>query len=55
MSQVFDGLSKPVSVTTSPAGLSGVVITYNNSSTAPTAAGSYAVVASLNNPKLYSC
>src|SRR5205823_11761271 len=37
-------------VTTSPAGLSGVSITYNGSSTAPTDAGSYAVVASLNNP-----
>src|SRR5439155_19884093 len=45
----YDGSPKPVTVTTSPAGLSGVSITYNGSATAPTDIGSYSVVASLNN------
>jgi uncharacterized repeat protein (TIGR03803 family) len=49
LSQSFDGNPKSVTVTTSPAGLSGVSITYNGSTIAPTASGSYAVVASLTN------
>src|SRR5205814_1471167 len=49
LTQGYDGSPKPVTVTTSPAGLSGVSITYNGSTTAPTNLGSYAVVASLNN------
>jgi uncharacterized repeat protein (TIGR03803 family) len=49
LNQAFDGNPKSVTVTTTPAGLSGVSVTYNGSSTAPSAAGSYAVVASLNN------
>src|SRR5207249_3411538 len=49
LTQGYDGSPKPATATTSPAGLSGVSITYNGSSTAPTNIGSYAVVASLNN------
>jgi hypothetical protein len=37
-------------VTTSPAGLGGVSVTYNGSTTPPTNAGSYMVTATLNNP-----
>src|SRR5256712_13016633 len=40
---------KPAPATTNPAGLSGVSITYGGSSTVPTDAGSYSVVASLSN------
>src|SRR5207249_644993 len=50
LTQGYDGSPKPVTVTTTPAGLSGVSITYNGSTTAPTNAGSYAVVASLTDP-----
>jgi hypothetical protein len=49
LTQVFDGSAKPVTVTTIPAGLSGVSVLYNGSATAPVAVGSYPVVASLNN------
>src|SRR5439155_436785 len=49
LTQTYDGSAKPATATTSPAGLSGVSITYEGSATAPTDAGSYAVVASLNN------
>lgn len=45
--QTYDGAPKAVTVTTAPAGLS-VDITYDGGSTAPTAAGSYAVVATIN-------
>ncbi|OAQ38846.1 hypothetical protein A5893_12435 [Pedobacter psychrophilus] len=45
----YDGTTKAATVTTNPVGLSGVSITYDGSSTAPTAAGTYAVVASLTN------
>jgi len=48
--QIADGTPKVAIVTTTPPGLSGVVITYNGSTTAPTAAGTYAVSASLSNP-----
>jgi beta-lactamase superfamily II metal-dependent hydrolase len=41
--------SKTATAPTTPVGLSGVTITYNGSSTPPTNAGSYAVVASLTN------
>ena len=43
--------SSPLSATaaTTPAGLA-VTLTYNGSTTAPTAAGSYAVIATINNP-----
>jgi len=43
----YNGLAKPVTATTMPAGLA-VVFTYNGSSTVPTNAGSYAVVATIN-------
>jgi hypothetical protein len=49
LAQTYDGSPKTVAVTTSPAGLSGVAITYDGSPTAPTNAGSYAVVATLTN------
>ena len=43
---MYDGQPKPVTATTTPAGLT-VSITYNGSSTAPTLPGSYAVVATI--------
>ncbi|TCC91080.1 MBG domain-containing protein [Pedobacter hiemivivus] len=49
LSQTYDGTGKSATVTTNPVGLSGVSITYDGSATLPTAAGTYAVVASLNN------
>src|SRR5204863_3894716 len=49
LTQAYDGSPKPATATTSPAGLSGVSITYNGSATVPTDIGSYAVVASLTN------
>ncbi len=47
--QTFDGNPKTVSVTTNPAGLT-VAVTYNGSTTAPTNAGAYAVIATVNSP-----
>jgi len=47
LAQVFDGTPKSVSVAIDPVGLAGLKVTYNGSTTAPTAVGSYAVVASL--------
>ncbi len=47
LTQTYDGLPKPVTVTTNPAGLN-VALTYDGSPTAPTAAGSYAVAATIN-------
>src|SRR5207245_8238142 len=49
LTQSYDGAPNPVTATTSPAGLTTVSITYDGSATAPTNAGSYAVVASLSN------
>lgn len=49
LNQVYDGAPKPVSATTTPAGLA-LAITYNGSATVPTNAGSYAVVATLADP-----
>jgi hypothetical protein len=49
LSHTYDGAPKQASVATSPAGLSGVDVTYNGLAAAPTAAGSYAVVAHLSN------
>lgn len=49
LSQVYDGQPKPISVTTSPAGLATVTILYNGSSLVPTVVGSYTINASLNN------
>jgi hypothetical protein len=45
----YSGSPFAVTVTTSPAGLSGVAITYNGSSTPPTNPGTYAVSATLTN------
>ncbi|HEU4648520.1 MAG TPA: YDG domain-containing protein, partial [Gemmatimonadales bacterium] len=49
LSQTYDGTSKSVIVTTNPAGLN-TTVTYNGSATAPTNAGSYAVVATVTDP-----
>ncbi|RZM22094.1 MAG: T9SS type A sorting domain-containing protein, partial [Pedobacter sp.] len=49
LSVTYDGTAKSVRATTNPAGLTGLSFTYDGSATAPTAAGKYAVVASLNN------
>lgn len=49
LTQDFDGNPKPVSVTTSPAGLS-VAVTYNGSATVPSAVGNYTVLASVTDP-----
>jgi hypothetical protein len=49
LSATYDGSPKQVTVTTAPAGLSGVSVTYDGAAQAPANAGSYAVVASLDN------
>ncbi|MBK8092457.1 MAG: S8 family serine peptidase [Verrucomicrobiaceae bacterium] len=49
LTQSYDGTPKPITATTTPAGLS-VSITYDGTSTAPTAAGSYAVLATITDP-----
>lgn len=49
LTQVYDGTPKPVIVVTSPAGLSGVTVSYNGSPTVPTAAGTYTVLVTLVN------
>ena len=45
----FDGTAHAVVVTTTPAGLTAVTVKYDGGTTAPTDAGSYAVIASLTN------
>ena len=47
LSHTYDGSSTSVTVTTTPAGLS-TDVTYNGSSTPPSEAGSYAVMATIN-------
>lgn len=49
LSHVYDGTPKPASLATDPNGLM-VNVTYNGSPTAPTNAGSYTVVATVNDP-----
>jgi X-Pro dipeptidyl-peptidase len=49
LTQSHDGTPKPVSVATQPAGLA-VLVTYNGSSSPPAAVGSYAVVATIDEP-----
>jgi hypothetical protein len=49
LSFTYDGSPKPVTVTTDPSPLAGVTITYAGSNTAPTNAGSYAIVVQLDN------
>ena len=47
LTRVADGTPKPVTVTTDPAGLD-VTVTYSGATTAPSAPGTYAVVATLD-------
>ena len=47
LSQTYDGAAKVATATTTPSGLA-VTFTYNGSATVPTAAGSYTVVATIN-------
>ncbi|MFL5619359.1 MAG: MBG domain-containing protein [Gemmatimonadaceae bacterium] len=49
LTATYDGTPKPVTVTTTPASIAGVSVTYDGGTTVPTNAGSYAVVASLTN------
>src|SRR6185503_10097302 len=49
LSQTYNGASHPVTVTTTPPGLT-VVVTYGGSTTPPVNAGSYAVVATVDDP-----
>ncbi|MEI6396055.1 MAG: MBG domain-containing protein, partial [Verrucomicrobiota bacterium] len=49
LSQIYDGTAKSVSVTTDPPDLA-VSVTYNGSASAPTNAGSYAVIAIVTDP-----
>ncbi|NTW81468.1 MAG: hypothetical protein HGB32_15185, partial [Geobacteraceae bacterium] len=49
LTQTYDGTPKAATVTTSPAGLTGVAVTYDGSAVLPTNAGSYAVVATMTN------
>lgn len=49
LNQTYDGTDKAVTATTEPAGLN-VVFTYDGNSTVPTNAGSYAVVATIDDP-----
>ena len=47
--QDYTGEPRPVAVTTSPADLTGVVVTYDGSATAPSEAGTYEVAITLAN------
>ncbi|HSP41392.1 MAG TPA: MBG domain-containing protein, partial [Luteolibacter sp.] len=49
LTQTFDGTPKPVTVTTTPEGLA-TEVTYDGGATAPSDAGSYAVVATVTDP-----
>ncbi|HVS51711.1 MAG TPA: MBG domain-containing protein [Opitutaceae bacterium] len=49
LTQTYDGTPKSVTVTTAPSGLTPTV-TYNGSTTAPTATGTYTVVAKVSSP-----
>ena len=49
LAQDFDGTARSVSITTSPAGLA-TIVTYDGSTTAPTAVGTYAVEANITDP-----
>lgn len=49
LAHVYDGASKTAQVHTSPSGLTGLTVTYNGNTDAPVNAGSYAVVAQLDN------
>jgi hypothetical protein len=47
--QVFDGAAKPVTVTTTPAGLA-TIVTYDGGAAVPVSAGSYNVQVTVNDP-----
>jgi hypothetical protein len=47
--QTYNGAPRVATATTNPNNLDGLTVTYDGSTTAPTGAGSYPVVASLNN------
>lgn len=49
LSQWYDGTPRPVTVTTVPPGLP-LTVTYNGSATVPFVVGSYAIVATVNDP-----
>jgi MBG domain/Thrombospondin type 3 repeat len=49
LNRTFSGSSQAATATTSPAGLGTVTITYDGSATPPTNAGSYSVIATLEN------
>jgi hypothetical protein len=49
LSQIYDGSPQSASITTSPAGLA-IQVTYDGAITAPIGAGSYSVVATVNDP-----
>lgn len=49
LAQTYDGAPRAATATTTPAGL-GLVFTYDGSSTVPTGAGSYEVVATIDDP-----
>ena len=49
LNQTYSGSAKPATATTTPSGLA-VTFTYNGSTTAPTSAGSYTVVGTINDP-----
>lgn len=53
LSQTYDGSAKVVTATTVPSGLS-YSVTYGDNSTAPTNAGSYAIVATITQPDYVS-
>lgn len=50
LQQVYDGQPRPAYYDVTPHGLQGVTLTYDGSPAPPTAAGTYAVVATLANP-----
>ena len=52
--QIFDGTPKAVTATTTPPGLPGLTVTYNGSTTPPSAIGNYQIIASLSNPDFQS-
>lgn len=49
LNQAFDGTQKPVTVSTTPSGLTTITTTYNGSPTPPSAVGTYQVISNLSN------
>ncbi len=49
LAQTYNGAARTVGFTVNPANVTGVAVTYDGSTTAPTNAGSYSVVAKLTN------